>query len=71
MSGGEVQRTQIDFHIDVFVRDTGYEGTPTLSVLDSKATFKFSSTHLIEGFQFPEEWSTRGRVSKIWKDVEV
>lgn len=66
-----MQRTQIDFHIDVFVRDTGYEGTPTLSVLDSKATLNFSSTHLIEGFQFPEEWSTRGRVSKIWKDVEV
>lgn len=66
-----MQRIQTDFHIDVFVRNTGYEGTPTLSVLDSRATPKFSSTHLIEGFQFPEEWSISGRVSKIWKDVEV
>lgn len=66
-----MQRTQTDFHIDVFVRDTAYEGTPTLSVLDSRATPKFSSTHLIEGFQFSKEWSIRGRVSKIWKDVGV
>lgn len=66
-----MQRTQTDFYIDVFIRDTGFEGTPTLNVLDSRATPKFSSTCLIEGFQFSEEWSIRGRVSNIWKDVGV